>query len=221
MRRARNHVVVGSPSSGSPSLIVVADDYGYAPRYDEGILEAVRAEALDAVSAMVLRDPDPVPLLGSGVEVGLHLEPLQETPLEEQLRRFEELFGRVPAHIDGHHHCHAARGRPALAVARAGRRVGARVRSVSPRHRRLLRCLGVRTQDRLVGRLSEREPALPEELAGALGGETLPDGLTEWMVHPGHRDPSSGSSYDTGREEDLALLIELAREPRFQELRRR
>jgi predicted glycoside hydrolase/deacetylase ChbG (UPF0249 family) len=218
---SQDHVGVSSRTSGVSSLIVVADDYGYAPGYDDGILEAAWAEALDAVSVMVLRDPDPVPLLGSGVEVGLHLEPLPEKPLGDQLRRFEELFGRPPAHLDGHHHCHAAGGRPALRVARAGRRVGARVRSISSRHRLLLRCLGVRTQDRLVGRLSERGPALPEELAGALGGEALPKGLTEWMVHPGHRDPGSGSSYDAGREEDLALLIELAREPRFQELRKR
>jgi predicted glycoside hydrolase/deacetylase ChbG (UPF0249 family) len=212
---------VTSRTSGVPSLLVVADDYGYARGYDEGILEATRAGALDAVSVMVLRDPDPEPLLESGVEVGLHLEPLPETPLDEQLGRYEELFGRAPAHIDGHHHCHAARGRPALTVARAGKRLGARVRSVSPRHRRLLRCLGVRTQDRLVGRLSEREPPLPTELASALRGEPLPDGLTEWMVHPGHRSPGSGSSYDAGREEDLRLLIELAREARFQELRKR
>jgi predicted glycoside hydrolase/deacetylase ChbG (UPF0249 family) len=212
---------VGSPSSDSPSLIVVADDYGYAPGYDEGIIEAVRAEALDAVSVMVLRDPDPLPLRDSRVEVGLHLEPLPQAPLAEQLRRFEALFGRPPAHLDGHHHCHASAGRPALTVAGAGRRIGARVRSVSSRHRLLLRCLGVRTQDRLLGRLSQREPALPEELAAALGGEALPNGLTEWMVHPGHRDPGSGSSYDRGREEDLALLIELVREPRFQELRKR
>jgi predicted glycoside hydrolase/deacetylase ChbG (UPF0249 family) len=199
---------------------VVADDYGYAPGYDEGILETTRAGALDAVSVMVLRDPDPEPLLESGVQVGLHLEPLPETPLDEQLERYEELFARAPAHIDGHHHCHAARGRPALTVARAGRRLGARVRSVSPRHRRLLRCLGVRTQDRLVGRLTEDEPALPAELANALRGEPLPNGLTEWMVHPGRRSPDSGSSYDAGREEDLRLLIEVAREPRFQELRK-
>ena len=201
-------------------LIVVADDYGYTRTYDEGILEAARAGALDAVSVMALRGGDPEPLLETGVEVGLHLEPLAEAPLEEQLQRFEELFGRPPAHLDGHHHCHAARGRPALTVARAGRRLGARVRSVSSRHRRLLRSLGVSTPDRLIGRLAEGEPALPEELARALRSEPLPSGLTEWMVHPGHRDLRSGSSYDAGREEDLRLLIELAREPRFRELRK-
>jgi hypothetical protein len=94
------------------------------------------------------------------------------------------------------------------------------VRSVSPRHRHLLRSLGVQTPDRLVGRLTEREPALPSELETALRGEPLPSGLTEWMVHPGHGDPRGGSSYDAGREQDLQLLIELVSEPRFGELRR-
>jgi predicted glycoside hydrolase/deacetylase ChbG (UPF0249 family) len=202
---------VGSPPELS-RLIVVADDYGYSPAYNEGILEAVWAGALDAVSVMVLRDPDPAPLVSSRVGVGLHLEPLDEATLADQLARFEELFARPPAHIDGHHHCHAARGRPALAAATAGRRLGARVRSVSPRHRRLLRCLGVKTPDRLIGRLTEREPALPSEIEAAAAGETFPDGSIEWMVHPGHRDPDSGSSYDAGREEDLRLLIELADE---------
>ncbi len=36
-------------------LIVNADDYGYHPAYDAGILEAAGAGALDAVSAMVTR----------------------------------------------------------------------------------------------------------------------------------------------------------------------
>ena len=194
--------------AAKPALIVVADDYGYVPAYDEGILEAARAGAIDAVSVMALREPDPEALLESGVEVGLHLEPPNSTPLDQQLRRFEGLFGRHPSHIDGHHHCHAARGRPALAVARAGQSLGARVRSISPRHRRLLRWFGVTTPDRLVGRLDERRPALPIEISRLLEGQ-VPPGLTEWMVHPGRPDPASGSSYDRGRAEDLDLLLSL------------
>jgi predicted glycoside hydrolase/deacetylase ChbG (UPF0249 family) len=203
----------------SAALIVVADDYGYARAYDTGILEAAREGALDAVSVMVLRDPDPAPLLAGAVDVGLHLEPLATTSLSEQLRRFERLFGRPPAHLDGHRHCHAERGRSALAVARLGRRLGVRVRSVSPRHRRLLRCLGVRTNDRLVGRMDEGEPALPEAIRAAVIDGVERPGLTEWMVHPGHPDAASGSSYDAGREEDLRLAIELAGDERLRRLR--
>ena len=216
---------------GRPGLIITADDYGYARGYDEGILEAAGANALDAVSAMVLREAiDPEALLGTGVEIGLHLELPREASgdaragerergqaveaLRDQLGRFQSMFGRPPAHLDGHHHCHARRGL-ASAIAREAARLGLPVRSVDDAHRALLRRHGVRTADRLVGRFSEEaEAALPIELRPAVedGGE-LPPGLTEWMVHPGHRHPESGSGYDQAREEDLDLLLGLSLDP--------
>ena len=194
-------------------LLITADDYGYAPAYDAGIVEAARAGAVDGVSAMVLRRLDPEPLIETGVEIGLHLELPSEPPgapeaaLDEQLARFIELFGRRPVHLDGHHHCHARAGQPALAVARIAKRLGLAVRSVSPRHRKLLRSFGVPTADRLVGRIAEAEPELPPAVAAWLEHGELEAGVTEWMVHPGHS--GGGSSYDRGRERDLQLLLEL------------
>lgn len=127
------------------------------------------------------------------------------TEIERQLGRFEELFGRAPAFLDGHHHAHA---RPGLGVvvAHIARARGLPVRSVDARQRRLLRCQGVPTPDHLVGRLLAAEPALPEVLRD--GGEGLGAGVTEWMVHPGHADRRSGSSYDAARERDLELILE-------------
>lgn len=197
----------------TPLLTITADDYGLAHDYDAGILEAARAGAVDGVGVMVMRDPDPSLLAACAVEIGLHLElpgglDRATAALAEQLERFRALFDRPPAYLDGHHHCHAAAGGPALAVARLARRLGLPVRSVSARHRRLLRYQGVATCDRLLGRLSEREPALPAPIARSLAGASLPPGATEWMVHPGH--PGGGSSYDRGRGEDLALVLELS-----------
>lgn len=207
------------------ALVVVADDYGYAPAYDAGILEAARAGAIDAVSAMAMRDPEPEPLLESGVEVGLHLEledrireegavEVEEVGLElaRQLLRFGELFDRHPAYLDGHHHCHARSPGTALAVAGLARRERLAVRSVDAGHRRLLREHGVLTADRLLGRLTESEPAMPAELETWLRGQP-PDGVTEWMVHPGHA--GGGSSFDRGRAEDLELLLELGDRARW------
>jgi predicted glycoside hydrolase/deacetylase ChbG (UPF0249 family) len=199
------------------SLIITADDYGYAPAYDAGIAEAARAGAVDAVSAMVTRyAPDSGPLVESGVEVGLHLD-LETDSLEEQLRRFEEIFGAPPAYLDGHHHSHA-RGAPAVEVADVARARGLAVRSVDDRHRRLLRCKGIPTPDRLVGRVAESDPQTPDEVA-ALRAGSGPDGVTEWMVHPGHPEPAAGSAYDAGREEDLRLLLELADDPGLRRIR--
>lgn len=212
---------------GDQALIITADDYGYGARYDEGILEAATAEAVDSVSVMVTRERfDPDPLLATGVETGLHLELPAEltagdraTPAEleaalgalrEQLEALESVLGRPPAYLDGHKHCHAHAGL-ATGIAREARERGLPVRGADPEHRRTLRREGVATPDRLIGRYSEEpEGALPVELRPVVDGEGgLPPGITEWMVHPGHPDPRSGSGYDQAREEDLDLLLSL------------
>jgi predicted glycoside hydrolase/deacetylase ChbG (UPF0249 family) len=204
-------------------LIITADDYGYVPRYDEGILVAARAGAIDAVSAFSLRPGlRPEPLLETGVEIGLHLDLAEPgdaaratefdreragAEIRRQSERFIRRFGRSPAYLDGHHHCHARDGLGAvvadIAVARQ-----LPVRSISARQRRLLRCRGVATCDLLVGRLNEDEPALPGELADPDALADLDAGaVIEWMVHPGYRDPDAESDYDAGREQDLELLL--------------
>jgi predicted glycoside hydrolase/deacetylase ChbG (UPF0249 family) len=189
-------------------LIITADDYGYAREYNRGILRAAAAGAIDAVGAMVGRRwCEPAPLLDAGVEIGLHLELPGEEPVA-QLERFEALFGRPPAFLNGHHHCHA---RPGVAAAIAGLAAerGLPVRSVDADHRRMLRAAGVATPDRLIGRMDPSEPALPGLLAQGRG-RTPPPGVTEWMVHPGYPDPRSGSSLDEAREEDLDLLLTIS-----------
>jgi predicted glycoside hydrolase/deacetylase ChbG (UPF0249 family) len=207
--------------TGRRALFVVADDYGYADCYDAGILEATRAGAVDAVSALVDRGVDPAPLLGaageSGVDLGLHLS-LDEarparTQLDEQLAEFERVFGRAAAYLDGHKHCHAG-ARVAEAIADRAAVIGLAVRSVDPSHRRLLRVRGVATPDLLVGRTSEDGTALPDEIGAILDGDR-PPGVVEWMTHPGR---SGGpSSYDAGREEDLEMLIRLGDRGRWAE----
>ena len=188
-------------------LVIVADDYGYAASYDEGILAAVRAQAVDAVGAMVLREPDAGALEAAcaeaEVEIGLHLEP--EAPLTDQLAAFERIFGRPPSYLDGHHHCHADAA-TAREVASAAAELAVPVRSVDEEHRGLLRAAGVATADRLVGRLGEEEPVVPAEIAALLAGEAL-TGTTEWMVHPGRA--GGPSRYDAGRERDLERLLGL------------
>ena len=211
------------------ALIITADDYGYSPRYDEGIVEAATARAVDSVSVMVKRGPLNLdPLLATGVEVGLHLElaegelgreeALRE--LERQLEAFEAVLGRPPAYLDGHRHCHARHGL-AEALGREAAERGLPVRSADADHRRVLRRVGAATPDRLIGRYSEEpDGALPAELRPVVEEEgELPDGVTEWMVHPGHPDPESGSGYDQAREEDLDLLLSLCLLPALRNAR--
>jgi predicted glycoside hydrolase/deacetylase ChbG (UPF0249 family) len=199
------------------NLIITADDWGYSRRYDEGIEQAVGAGAVDAVSVLVQRAGcDPGPLLDRGVEVGLHVElpgsdkrrELHDAP-RRQADAFERLFGSLPAYIDGHHHCHAALP-IATAVEDLALELRVPVRAVGEDHRFRLEERGIASPDRMIGRMHEREPVLPRLLAEALEEEALPWGTTEWVVHPGRSDPDSGSGYDRGREEDLALVIQLA-----------
>jgi len=198
-------------------LIVTADDFGLHPAYDRGILEAATAGAIDAASVMVLRSPARIEdLAASGVALGLHAEArepggaLEEAALLEQLRTFERLVGRRPDYLDGHHHCHAV-GSAAGLVAWVAGEGDLPVRSVGPEHRRLLRDAEVRTADLLVGRHEENQPVIPADL------HDPPPGIRsiEWMTHPGHPDPSSGSSYDRGRGEDLAALLSFELPPGF------
>ncbi len=219
-------------------LIITADDYGYSRGYDAGITEAAAANAVDSVSVMVTRGRlDVGPLLATGVETGIHLElPLELEEgqraggreregalreLDRQLEAFETALGRPAAYLDGHRHCHAHAGLAAPLGREAARR-GLPVRSIDARHRRTLRRAGAATPDRLIGRYSEEpDGALPVELRGVVEGDgSLPPGVTEWMVHPGHPDPESGSGYDQARQEDLDLLLSLGLLPALASARR-
>ena len=202
-------------------LVITADDYGYWPTYNEGILAAVEAGAVDAVSVMTERDHcDPGPLKELGVEVGLHIEfegrhgarsgaPARSS-LRVQLDRFVDLFQHWPAFLNGHHHCHA---RPELAtpVLQMAQQVGIPVRSVNRDHRQWLSERRINTNDLLIGRMTTTEPDEPKEL------RELPPGVTEWMVHPGYPDERSGSSYDIARREDLEAVTRAHVRARFDE----
>jgi predicted glycoside hydrolase/deacetylase ChbG (UPF0249 family) len=201
-------------------LIVTADDYGYSPRYNEGILRAANADAIDAAGAMVLRGACAAePILESGVEVGLHIEAPpglddKDAAAEpgHQLEIFTSIFRCPPAYLDGHHHCHA-REAMAAAVEAIALELGVRVRCAGDKHREWLRKAGIETPERLIGRWAEGQPTVPAEIEQAAEGVKPPPGLTEWMTHPGLSDPDAGSSFDRGREDDLAVALRLAPDP--------
>ncbi len=197
-------------------LIITADDWGYSPRYNAGIAEAAREGAIDAVSAMVLREHcESGPLRECGVEVGLHIEHPERVGYREimdaprrQADAFEKLFGSAPAYIDGHRHCHASL-QMATAVEDLALELEVPMRAVGEDHRFRLEERRIRSAYRLIGRMYENEPAIPQLIAEALSEGAMPWGTTEWVVHPGHSDPSAGSGYDGAREEDLALVLRL------------
>jgi len=123
-----------------------------------------------------------------------------------QLRRCRALLGRLPTHLDSHHHSHRW---PAVldAVVAIAHETGRPVRAASPEVRERLRREGIATTDHF----SEDfygEGATLDGLVRILGG--LPDGTTEIMCHPAVVDPElrSGSGYAEPRAVELAVLTD-------------
>ncbi|HLF57967.1 MAG TPA: carbohydrate deacetylase [Thermoanaerobaculia bacterium] len=123
-----------------------------------------------------------------------------------QLELFRELTGRMPTHLDSHHHSHR---HPLVlaAIVELAREHALPVRSSSPEVGRRLRAAGVATTDRFVERFfgaGVRVDVLVEILAA------LEPGTTELMCHPARIDDElrASSSYVDARERELAVLTD-------------
>jgi predicted glycoside hydrolase/deacetylase ChbG (UPF0249 family) len=121
-----------------------------------------------------------------------------------QFDRFRRLTGRLPTHLDGHHHCHRV---PAVleAVVTVAAEHGLPVRDAGPTIRARLEREGVPTTDRFVNRFYGDEVRL-EALLEILGA--LEPGTTEVMCHPGLADEElvASSTYTVEREREIELL---------------
>jgi predicted glycoside hydrolase/deacetylase ChbG (UPF0249 family) len=114
----------------------------------------------------------------------------------------------APSHLDCHHHVSL---HPSVepVVAQIARKYSLPVRGVTGDSLRRLRAAGVKTPDRFVDRFYG-ESAGFETLAEIL--ETLPEGTTELMCHPGHADErlKSTSTYAGEREHEIEVLTDPA-----------
>ena len=196
-------------------LIVNADDLGLCEAVNAGVLEAHRGGVVTSASLMV-RQAAAEAAVAVAAEVpelalGLHLdldgrdygsgEALELAPVEEecraQLRRFRDMVGRDPTHLDSHHHVHEAE--PARAVAEA---LAAEL-GVPLRGRR------VRYEGRFFGRDAASGPRpkaiSPERLVELIG--SLPPGWSEIGCHPA-AGPVPSSSYDAERQLELRALCD-------------
>jgi chitin disaccharide deacetylase len=197
-------------------LVVNADDLGYDPEIDRGILEAHARGVVTSTTAMVdtpfaaaaLRAAPPT--LGVGLHAVLDLTSSRaqaEAELLRQIARFGELRGTRPTHLDSHkhHHAHPALLAAFVAVAAAQQLP---VRALDGQMRAALRARGVRTTDHFLGDADLRPCWTPERLAGALGA--LPAGTTEVMCHPGYAPSHARTSFGAEREVELRALCDPA-----------
>lgn len=126
--------------------------------------------------------------------------------VEAQLGRFVRLTGRLPTHLDSHHHSHrlAVVCEALLAVAR---REGLPIRSASPQVAERLRREGVPTTDGFIEEFFGSSARL-EILLDLLRG--LPPGTSELMCHPARPDAElrRDSTYVEERQRELAILTD-------------
>ena len=193
-------------------LVVNADDLGYDPEIDRGILEAHARGLVTSATAMVETPFAPAALRSApaSLGVGLHavLDPAldadaAERALRAQLARFEALRGAPPTHLDSHKHAHA---RPAVlgAFVAVARERGLPVRAIDAPMRQALRAAGVATTGAFLGDASRRPAWTLEALIVALG--SVGDGATELMSHPGYPPSSAQTSFGAEREVELRAL---------------
>lgn len=192
-------------------LIVNADDFGACSGVNHGIVEAHRRGIVTSTSLMVEREgAEEAAVLAAGcpeLGVGLHAmvdgatDPFGcRMAVEAQIRRFEDLLGRPPTHLDSHHHVH---GRPDLlpVFRRVSRRHGIPLRGYS----------SVRWCRRFYGQWggeSHPEQISVASLVGILERELI-EGVTELSCHPGRPDPALLSTYATERERELRTLSDV------------
>lgn len=193
-------------------LVVNADDLGYDPEIDRGILEAHARGIVTSATAMVETPYAAVALARAPASLGIGLHAVLDPAagrrtagavLRRQLGRFAELRGRGPTHLDTHKHAHAS---PDVleAVAEVALEVGLPVRAIDGPMREALRARGVATPDHFLGDAAARPAWTREALVAALCG--LPDGVTELMAHPGYAPSHARTSFGAEREVELAAL---------------
>lgn len=124
--------------------------------------------------------------------------------VQAQFERFLELTGRLPSHLDGHHHCLRL---PVIgeALIEVAREWNLPIRRASSLVADWLRQTGVATTDVFIEDFYGEEVQL--EVLQRLLRQVDP-GTTEIMCHPGLSDDGlrASSSYADQREEELAIL---------------
>jgi predicted glycoside hydrolase/deacetylase ChbG (UPF0249 family) len=189
-------------------LIVNADDFGASPGINRGVVEAHRRGILTSASLLVDMPASEeaaglargLPRLSAGLHVDLagRADPDDcRAELRRQLRRFQELTGGPPTHLDSHHNVHRDPRLlgPFLELARQH---GLPLREHSP----------ARYFSKFYGQwggASHPEQVGVDSLVRMLETE-VPDGCTELNCHPGYVGPGLASSYAAEREAELRTL---------------
>jgi predicted glycoside hydrolase/deacetylase ChbG (UPF0249 family) len=200
-------------------LIVNADDFGYSPATNAGIVRAHEQGIVTSTSLMVLRpgaeDAGAYARGQRSLSVGLHVDLGEwayregqwillyehvpaEAELPRQLERFRALTGRDPTHLDSHQHVH--RSEPvATLFAALSSELGIPLRG----------CGEIHYCGDFYGQTGKGEPLSDAISVQALLGviEGLAAGVTELGCHPG-LDSELDSSYRLERLREVEVLCD-------------
>ena len=121
------------------------------------------------------------------------------TWLQEQFSRFTDLFGRLPTHLDSHHHVHCAEELRPLFLELA-HTYALPLRLHSP-----ARYFGG-FYGQWRGGETHLEQVSTDNLLAMLGAEVITE-ITELSCHPGYIDPDFVSSYSIEREAELRTQL--------------
>lgn len=209
--------------SGRRFVLFNADDFGYSGGINRGIVEA-HERGVVASASMMVNTPATGEAVGlsrkyPNLSVGLHVnftneaqrlidlddEDICRRELWAQYRRFTDLMGRRPTHLDSHQHVHR----------HAMRR---------PLFEELADAEGLHLRDRPPvvfkgGFYAQWEYGVsdPENVSLAalerILREELREGLYEFCCHPGYFDPAFEAVYHRDRELELRTLTNPALRP--------
>lgn len=195
-------------------LVVNADDFGACSGVNRAVIETHRRGIVTSASLMVdaqaAEEAAALARVHPSLSVGLHAQLDDERKeladptacrraLEAQLRRFHDLLGRRPTHLDSHYHVHV---RPSLLP---------EFRAVTERLGIPLRdCSGIRYCARFYGQWDGEPHPEQVSVAGLVSilETDVADGVTELGCHPGFPDPSLLSSYSAERKLEVATLCD-------------
>ncbi len=190
--------------------------------HDKGIVSSTTVLMTLPFSPKTVRDLKARPFLGKGIHLSLTLgtavspkTPFQltrnmltvahkipvkaaEREYEAQILKFKKLTGRLPTHMDTHHHIHGLRN---IQTA-----IGSLSRKFGIPFRRVNKAMPGATHY-LFEDLDPKKHWTGSKFAQVL--KELPSGISEIMVHPGYvdRDLKAISSFQSGREIERKILM--------------
>lgn len=189
----------------------------------ENLLAELKASALgvglhlNLTHGAPISPPDEVPSLVDGEgklirdarQVAVAAKP-EEAALElrAQVAMFVRLMGRTPTHLDSHHH--VGRHSPVLeCLLDLVEELGIPMRSQDAEVRRVARARDLKTPDHFFGESGPESYWSSERVLAHV--EALPDGVSEFMTHPGYFDDDLAySRYGKQREGELLGLTDPA-----------